>query len=444
MPSRFMFRSISLNAICCAVFSIVCWSVIVSAVTLYAADVPRLSYNRDVLPILSDNCFKCHGPDSASREAGLRLDQTTVATAELESGATAIVPGNPDMSALVERINADDEGMLMPPVDSGKTLTKQQKSILRRWIEEGADYAPHWAFVPPVRPSIPAPKESSRIANPIDAFVLANLEANGVAPSPPATKERLIRRVTFDLTGLPPTLEEIDAFLADDSPLAYERLIERLLESPRYGERMAVDWLDGARFADSNGYQNDYTRSMYPWRDWVISAFNNQMPYDQFLVEQLAGDLLPNPTLQQKIATGFNRNHRTVTEAGSIEDEWLVENVVDRTDTFGTVVLGLTVGCARCHDHKFDPISQREFYQLYAFFNNVDEKGVYEEVRGNVAPLVRVEAAEHRRKLAELEKTVAALEAEYSAQREVLPRSARSLARGLVRQGDGKSARPNS
>jgi hypothetical protein len=368
-----------------------------------AADEPALRYRRDILPLLSDRCFKCHGPDSAAREAGLRLDQREVATAELESGATAIVPGDPAKSALVERIESSDPDIAMPPVDSGKTLSAAEKARLRRWVEQGAEYEPHWAFVAPTRPPVPEIAQGQRVNNPIDAFVLARLDAEGIEPSPRASKERLIRRVYFDLIGLPPTLEEIDEFLADDAPDAFDRLVERLMQSPHYGERMAADWLDGARYADSNGYQNDFARNMSPWRDWVIKAYGSHMPYDEFVTQQLAGDLLPDATLDQRIATGFNRNHRTVTEAGSIEEEWHVENVVDRVETMGTVLLGLTVGCARCHDHKFDPITQREFYQLFAFFNNVNEKGVYTETRGNVPPLVKVITPEHEKKLAEFD-----------------------------------------
>ncbi len=374
-----------------------------------AATAADIGYRRDILPLLSDRCFKCHGPDSASREAGLRLDQPEAATAELESGATAIVPGKPDESALVERIFSDDPDFAMPPADSGKTLSAAEKDLLRRWVASGAEYQKHWAFVAPVRPEIPQVSHASLMNNPIDAFVLERLEAQKLEPSPRASKERLIRRLYFDLVGLPPTLAEVDAFLADDSPDAYQKVVDRLIDSPQYGERMAVDWLDGARYADSNGYQNDFARSMWPWRDWVIKAFCDHMPYDQFVTEQLAGDLLPNATLSQRIATGFNRNHRTVTEAGSIEDEWFVENVVDRVQTTGTVMLGLTIGCARCHDHKFDPVTQKEFYQLFGFFNNVNEKGVYTETRGNVPPLVKVTTPEQDQKLAELDGKIAEL-----------------------------------
>ncbi|HEY3394137.1 MAG TPA: PSD1 and planctomycete cytochrome C domain-containing protein, partial [Lacipirellulaceae bacterium] len=370
------------------------------------APAAEVAYRRDVLPLLSDRCFKCHGPDSASRQASLRLDDRDVATAELESGARAIVPGDREQSALVERILSEDPALAMPPVDSGKTLSEEEKQLLVRWVEAGAEFEPHWAFVAPVRPVVPQAERPHLVNNPIDAFVQARLAVEGLEPLPRASKERLIRRVHFDLIGLPPTIAEIDAFVADESPNAFQRVVDRLFESPHYGERMAADWLDGARYADSNGYQNDFARHMWPWRDWVISAFNAHISYDQFVIEQLAGDLLPGATLQQRIATGFNRNHRTVTEAGSIEEEWHVENVVDRVETTGTVFLGLTIGCARCHDHKFDPITQRDFYQFFAFFNNVNEKGVYTETRGNVPPLVKLMTSEHEQKLAEFDSKI--------------------------------------
>jgi hypothetical protein len=377
----------------------------------YADDVqPKLRYRRDILPILSDRCFKCHGPDSASRQAGLRLDQREAAIAELESGATAIVPGKSAESAVVERLMSADADFMMPPSDSGKTVSDVEKQRLRAWIEQGAEYEAHWAFVAPVRVATPVVSHPEYAKTPIDAFVIARLEQEGMTPSAPATKERLIRRLYFDLIGLPPSLGEIDAFLADNSPDAVRHVVDRLFQLPHYGERMAADWLDGSRYADSNGYQNDFARNMSPWRDWVIAAFQSNMRYDQFVIEQIAGDLLPSSTLQQRIATGFNRNHRMVTEAGSIEEEWHVENVVDRVETMGTVMLGLTVGCARCHDHKFDPISQREFYQLFAFFNNVNEKGVYTETRGNVPPLVKAVTPENEKKLAEFDEKIADLE----------------------------------
>jgi hypothetical protein len=332
----------------------------------------------------------------------------------LESGVRAIVPGEPGESAILDRIETDDADFMMPPADSGKSLSAEEKVLIRRWIESGAEYEPHWAFVAPQRPVVPNVLHEVQVQNPIDAFVFAKLQHEGLRPAPVASGERHIRRLYFDLIGLPPTLREIDDYLVDDSPQAYQKVVDRLLESPQYGERMAADWLDGAHYADSNGYQNDFARNMWPWRDWVIAAFNDHMPYDQFVVEQLAGDLLPAPSRSQCVATGFCRNNRTVTEAGSIEAEWLVENVVDRTETVGTMLLGLTVGCARCHDHKFDPISQREFYQLFAFFNNVAEKGVYTEVRGNVAPLIRVASPEQTRRLAEYDSKIKSLEAQFA------------------------------
>jgi hypothetical protein len=384
-------------------------------VCIATADDKRVGYRHDVLPILSDRCFKCHGPDSATRKAGLRLDRRDAATAELESGVKAIVPSDTTKSALVERIFSTDDDIKMPPPDSGKVLSAAEKELLRRWVGQGAKYELHWAFVAPVRPAVPAVERSQYVNNPIDAFVVSRLEKEKIDPSPRASKERLIRRLSFDLTGLPPTLAEIDAFIADNRPDAFNQLVDRLIKSPQYGECMAGDWLDGARFADSNGYQNDFARNMSPWRDWVIAAFNKHMPYDQFVAEQIAGDLLPNATLDERIATGFNRNHRTVTEAGSIEDEWFVENVVDRVETMGTAMLGLTIGCARCHDHKFDPFTQREFYQLFAFFDNINERGVYTETRGNVPPLVKAITPERVKKLAEYDAKIAVLAKQLAA-----------------------------
>lgn len=376
----------------------------------------KLGYRHDILPILSDRCFKCHGPDSASRQAGLRLDRPDDATAALDSGAKAIVPGDAAKSAVVERIMSTDPDTMMPPHGSGKVLSAAEKELLRKWIEQGAKYEKHWAFVAPVRPDVPTVKRPDLASNPIDNFVIARLDADGLEPAARASKERLIRRLYFDFVGLPPTIAEIDAYLADNSSEAYERVVDRLMKSPHYGECMATDWLDGARFADSNGYQNDFARYMSPWRDWVIAAFNKHMRYDEFVTEQIAGDLLPNPTLDQRIATGFNRNHRSVTEAGSIEDEWFVENVVDRVETLGTVMMGLTVGCARCHDHKFDPVSQKEFYEMFAFFANVNEKGVYTETRGNVPPLLKVPTPENVEKLAELDRKIASLDKQVTEQ----------------------------
>lgn len=358
-------------------------------------------FNRDVRSILADNCFQCHGPDSASREADLRLDTQEGLFAERD-GAAIVVPGAPDGGELFRRISSDDPDERMPPADSGKSLTAAQIDTLRRWIETGAEWEPHWAFVPPER--VPAPDVSDRSwpRNAIDRFVLAELERRGLAHAPEAGPETLVRRVTLDLTGLPPTPDEVDAYLADPAADRYERLVERLLASPRYGEHLTVGWLDAARYADTSGYQNDGPREMWRWRDWVIDAYNAGMPFDQFTIEQLAGDLLPGATLDQRIATGFNRNHRGNAEGGIIPEEYAVEYVVDRVDTTGSVWLGLTVGCGRCHDHKFDPLSQKEYYGLYAYFNSIPESGRAIK-EGNSPPYVKSPTDDQRAELAELD-----------------------------------------
>ncbi len=379
-------------------------------------DTPQTTvrFGRDILPIFAENCFKCHGPDEKARKAKLHLDRQEVAL-------NVIVPGKSAESKLVHRITATDPNEVMPPPKSNRKLSAEQKELLRRWIDQGAPWGRHWAYETPTRPDLPVVKNSAWPKNPIDHFILARLKKEHLSPSPEATKETLIRRLTLDLTGLPPTLNEVDDFLADCSPNAYEKLVDRLLASPRYGERMAMDWLDDARYADTNGYQNDFARTMWPWRDWVIAAFNQNMPFDRFVVEQIAGDLLPGATLQQKIASGFNRNNRTVTEGGSIDEEWRVENNVDRVETTATVFLGLTMGCCRCHDHKYDPISQKEFYEFYAFFNSINEKGVYTEQRGNVPPLVTVPSPEDEKHLKELVTVIAAAEKGVRDQEAALP-----------------------
>jgi hypothetical protein len=363
---------------------------------------PAVRFSRDVLPILAENCFLCHGPDEKARKANLRLDT--------QGGILRVVtPRNSAGSELVRRLGADDDER-MPPPKSKRTLTAAQKETLRRWIDEGAVWHKHWAYEPVVRPPLPAVKDRAWARNPIDLFVLARLDREGLAPSPEAPKETLIRRVTLDLTGLPPTPAEVEAALSDRLPDWYEKVVDRLLASPRYGEKMAMEWLDDARYADTNGYQNDFARTMWPWRDWVIAAFNRNQPFDRFVIEEIAGDLLPGATLEQKVATGFNRNNRTVTEAGSIDEEWRVENAVDRVETTATVFLGLTMGCGRCHDHKFDPISQKEFYQFFAFFNSVNEKGVYTEQRGNVPPLVTLPTPQDEARLRQIDGAIAAAE----------------------------------
>ncbi len=335
----------------------------------------EISYNFHVKPILSDRCFACHGPDKAAIESGLSLSDKALAFAKLESGEHAIVPGKPHRSGLVDRIFSDDPETVMPPPESNLTLTEYEKAVLTRWIEEGAEYEPHWSFIKPEKPEVPEVQQKGWANNDIDRFVLAKLEEKGFEPSDQATKEKLIRRVTFDLTGLPPTIEEVEAFVADNSSDAYEKLVDRLLQSPRYGERMATEWLDVARYADSHGYQDDGMRNMWPWRDWVIESFNQNMPYDQFITWQLAGDMLPDATQEQKLASGFNRNHLQSQEGGIVSEEYRVEYVADRANTLGTAFLGLTVECARCHDHKYDPISQEDYFSLYAFFNSINETG---------------------------------------------------------------------
>ncbi len=376
----------------------------------------RIDFARDVRPILSNHCWSCHGPDEATRQAKLRLDRRDSAIAKTESGKIAVTPGNPKASELVTRINARDDDQLMPPLDAKRPLTSAQKETLRRWIEQGAEFSQHWAFVPPQRPAVPRTK--SQISNlkfeirtPIDAFVHARLEAEGLAPSSEAPKETWLRRATLDLTGLPPSLTDLQAFLADDSPDAFEKVVDRLLVSPRHAERMAMHWLDAARYADTNGYNNDETRSMWPWRDWVIEAFASGMPYDQFLSEQLAGDLLPNATLAQRVATGFNRNHVLTTEGGIIEEEYHVEYVADRVHTTATVVMGLSFQCARCHDHKFDPLTQREYYQFAAFFNNVPDRIVGYNQGRMAEPLLKVPSREQQAELDRLQRRKAEIEA---------------------------------
>jgi mono/diheme cytochrome c family protein len=334
---------------------------------------PRISFNNDIRPILSDNCFACHGPDSANRQAGLRLDTAEHATAELDSGSRAIVPEDVAASELVARIITDDPDSVMPPPHAkiGR-LTDEQVELVKRWILEGAKYEPHWAFLAPAKP------EATDATAAIDEAVAARLAKRRLAHQPEADRATLIRRATFDITGLPPTPAEVEVFVADTAPDAYETLLDRLLASPRYGERMAADWLDLARYSDSYGFQVDRERpTMWPWRDWVIKSFNDNLPWDQFTLWQIAGDLLPHATNEQLLATAFNRLHQQECEGGSVEEEYRVNSINDRVTTFGTAFLGLTLECCRCHDHKFDPLSQKEFYQFFAFFDDVDEAGLY-------------------------------------------------------------------
>lgn len=365
----------------------------------------RVDFNRDIRPLMGDTCFRCHGFDEKARKAKLRLDLRSEALKPASSGAIPIVPGQPEESEIIRRLFSKDADDRMPPESVHQPLSAAQKELVRRWIAEGAEYRDHWAYLPPQSVSPPRVRQSRWPRNPVDHFILARLEATKVTPAPEADKTTLIRRVSLDLTGIPPTPAEVRAFLADRSPQAYENLVDRLLASPRYGERMAQDWLDAARFADSNGYQVDRDREMWAWREWVIKAFNRNQPFNEFTIEQLAGDLLPQPTLEQRIATGFHRNHMINEEGGIIPEEFLAEYCADRVETTATVWLGQTMGCARCHDHKYDPLTQKDYYSMFAFFHNVSEKGVGtygESIRRNTPPFQKLPAPETEAKLVTL------------------------------------------
>ncbi|MTB51702.1 PSD1 and planctomycete cytochrome C domain-containing protein [Lewinella sp. W8] len=367
-----------------------------------APSIPEvISFNYHVRPILSDRCYACHGPDRAKIEAGLSLSHAAGATLPLgeQQDHFAIVPGDVAASTLVDRIYATDPTIVMPPPESNLRLEEYEKAILKKWIEQGAAYEDHWSFQPLTDPALPAVAATDFVRNGIDHFILSKIEAAGLSPSPEAEKELLIRRLAFDLTGLPPSPEEIDRFLGDTGPDAYAQLVDRYLSGPAYAENMAAQWMDVARYADTHGYQDDLERVMWPWRDWVIHAFRENMPYDQFVGYQLAGDLLPDATLEQKIATGFNRNHKITQEGGVIPEEYRVEYVADRTQTFGKAFLGLSVECAKCHDHKYDPISQEDFYSLFAFFNNVPEKGLIETYGATPEPFITLTAREIEERL---------------------------------------------
>ncbi|MEM9658316.1 MAG: DUF1549 domain-containing protein, partial [Planctomycetota bacterium] len=385
---------------------IVCGFFAASAGSAHAEEpIDAVSFNRHVRPLLSDRCYLCHGPDEQAREADLRLDNRDDAT------DWAIVPGEPAESEVLLRINSSDPDLRMPPPESNKApLTRAEAELIRRWIEQGAAYERHWALVAPARTESERAAESNRLEHPIDQFIRQQLESQGMAPSPTADPRTLLRRASLDLTGLPPTVEQIDDFLSDHAPDAWSRALERLLDSPAYGERQARFWLDAARYADSNGYQYDFQRDQWAWRDWVIAAFNENAPFDQFTIEQLAGDLLPDATEQQRLATGFNRNHPITVEGGVIDEEYRVEYVIDRTSTVGAVWLGLTLACARCHDHKYDPISQREFYELTAFFNQVPERGF-----NGFEPRERIPSPFQRRELAAAEDRLNQAKADFDA-----------------------------
>ncbi len=357
----------------------------------------KIDFNFQIRPLLSDRCFTCHGPDSRARKKELRLDTKEGLFKQLDTNSFVVKPGDTNQSELIRRIFATDDDQ-MPPEKSLRVLTDAEKKLLRRWVEQGAEYKPLWSFIPVGKISPPEPAKIDWAKNPIDDFVLAKLDAENLSPSPAAARATLLRRVSLDLTGLPPSAEDLDSFLADTSSDAYARAVEKYLSSPAYGERMALDWLDLARYSDTYGYQQDEPRDVSPWRDWVIKAFNENLPYNEFLRWQLAGDLLPNATRDQKIATAFNRLHRQTNEGGSIDEEFRAEYAADRVNTFGTAMLGLTVGCCRCHDHKFDPLTQHDYYSLFAFFNNLDEAGMYSHfTRATPTPSLPLPTAEQEK-----------------------------------------------
>ncbi len=442
---------------CLARIGALVWIAPLAASLAFAASPPAtVEFNRDIRPIFSDRCYTCHGPDQATRKSKLRLDTEAGARADL-GGHFGIVPGDPSNSEVLKRITAE-ESRRMPPAWAGAArLSDRQIDLLTRWIAQGAVWRKHWSFIPPVRPALPEVSDAHWPKNAIDNFVLARLDSEGLKPSPETDRFTLIRRVTLDLTGLPPTPEEVQAFVNDSSADAYEKVADRLLASPRYGERMAARWLDAARYADTNGYQTDGERSMWRWRDWVIDAFNRNMPFDRFTVEQIAGDMLPGATPQQVLATGFNRNHRGNGEGGIIPEEYAVEYVVDRVETTSAVWLGVTLGCARCHDHKYDPFKQKEFYQVFAYFNNVPERGKAFKY-GNSPPVIPaptaaqdtrlkaldVKLAAGQRNLAELEPAIAKAQRAWEKSLSKTPdpaltndwASARSIAVDLPLNGD--------
>ena len=366
----------------------------------------HVDYDRDVRPILSENCFKCHGFDPNQRQAGLRLDTAEGAAGPLASGGHAVIAGSPGASALLQRVLAGG-ALHMPPVSTGKKLTAAQIAVLKQWIGQGGKYDAHWSFVPPKRPALPPVRSAAWVKNPIDRFILARLDQEGLKPSPEAGRAALIRRLSFDLTGLPPTPAETDAFVGDTGKEAYEKAVDRLLASPHYGERMAVSWLDLARYADTHGFHIDSQRDMWRWREWVIAAYNSNLPYDQFVVQQLAGDLLPSATLDQRVASGFNRNHPINFEGGAIPEEYATAYIVDRIDTTATAFMGLTMRCAQCHDHKYDPITQKDYYRFFALFHNVTEQGLDGQA-GNAAPYLKAPDAAQQTQLAAADARLAA------------------------------------
>ena len=386
----------------------ICWTMVFSLTATSAWATKPVDFSRDIKPILADKCFTCHGPDKDSVEADLRLDRKESVFGATASGVTPVVPGNEKASELIARITADDEFMIMPPADGPKKLSVDEIEMLRSWVQQGAPWEEHWAYRPPTKPAVPQVARKNWPLGDVDRFILARLEHEGLQPSPEADKITLLRRVTFDLTGLPPTPAETRAFLNDKSPDAYEKVVERLLASPRYGEHMARYWLDAVRYGDTHGLHLDNYREMWPYRDWVVEAFNVNKPFDRFIIEQLAGDLLPEPTREQLIATGYVRCHVTTSEGGSIAEEVYVRNVVDRVVNFGTVFMGATFECTRCHDHKFDPYTMEDFYSLFAYFNSIDGNPL-DGNKKDPAPVIQVPSPEQEQRMADLTAKIAVL-----------------------------------
>lgn len=409
---------------------------LLSAITVLcstaSSSAEKIDYARDILPIFSNKCFQCHGPDEQARKAKLRLDIRENALA-MRDGIAAVVPGDPEESEAFLRITHDDPEEVMPPKKLGKPLTSDEIALIRKWIEQGAEFSKHWAFTPPKRPAVPKDLKSDWGSHPIDKFVLARLEKEQLKPSPEADRATWLRRVTIDLTGLAPTPAELDAFLADKSPQAHAKAVDRLLQSPRYGEHMARYWLDAARYADTNGYQYDRNRDQWVWRDWVINAFNTNKPFDEFTTEQIAGDLLPNATDQTRLATGFHRNHPITIEGGVIDEEYRTEYVVDRVVTTSTVWMGLTMVCSRCHDHKYDPVSQEDFYQFFAFFNQMPERGNsgFAPKMKIASPLTEGQNKQLREKIAVAEKSYQAELAKIGTDGDLMKRWEQKLSEGV-------------
>ena len=388
----------------------------------------RVSFNDAIQPILSDNCYRCHGPDPGSRKAGLRLDRAEFAFAKRpDEGTAVIIKGDPAASDLIKRITATNPDDLMPPPETHKKLKPSEIALITQWVKEGAEYEPHWSLIKPVRPAPPQVFDAAWVRNPIDSFVLSKLEKAGLRPEEEADKRSLIRRVTLDLTGFPPKPEDVEAFVADPSPDAYEKVVDRLLADPHYGEHMARYWLDAARYADTHGLHYDNYRSIWPYRDWVINAFNTDLPFNDFVVDQIAGDLLPDHTTEQLVATGFNRCNVSTNEGGVIQDEVLANYANDRVSTTSTVFMGLTMGCCACHDHKFDPLAQKEFYEMSAFFRNTTQKAMDGNVE-DTPPSIRLPSPQDRARYDALPGEIEAAEKQTAARAELAKRtSATSL-----------------